>query len=72
MGACFARVQRIANQEKRIRARDEHIQEVHKIMVQLEEVNETRLRDLVRVEADIDKVKEENILLKQLMSDVSN
>ena len=72
MGACFARVQHIANQEERIRARDEHIQEVHKIMVQLEEVNETRLRDLVKVEADIGKVKEENILLKQLMSDVSN
>ena len=72
MAACFARVQRIANQEERIRARDKHIQEIHKIMVHLEEVNKTRLRDLVKVEADIGKVKEENIPLKQLMSDVSN
>ena len=72
MGACFARVQHIANQEECIRARDKYIQDVYKIMVQLEEVNETRLRDLVKVEADIRKVKEENILLKQLISDVSN
>ena len=72
MGACFARVQRIANQEERIRARDEHIQDVHKTMVHLEEVKKTSLRDLVKVEADIHKVEEENILLKQLMSDVSN
>ena len=65
MGACFARVQLIAAQEEYIAAQDMHIQELHERLVQLEEVNETRWRELC-------KTRDKNILLKQLMSNVSN
>ena len=72
MGACFASVQHIVNQEEYIRAQDMHIEDLHETMAHLEELNETRFRDLVKAEADLHKVTEKNILLKQLMSDVSN
>ena len=65
MGACFARVQRIAAQEELIKAQDMHIQELRERLDQLEKVNETQWRDLCMA-------RKENFLLKKLMSDVSN
>ena len=49
-----------------------HIQDLHETMCALEKVNETRFRDLDEAKVELRKVTEENILLKQLMSDVSN
>ena len=67
-----SRVQRIAAQEKYIKAQNMHIQDLHETMGHLEKVNEIWFRDLDEPKVDLRKVTEENILLKQLMSDVSN
>ena len=72
MGACLARVQRIVAQEEYIRAQEMHIQDLDKTMCNMEKVNDTRFRDLIEAKVELRKVTEENILLKQLMSDVSN
>ena len=72
MGACLARVQSIVAQEEYIRDREMHIQDLDKTMCAMEEVNDTRFRDLIEAKMELRKVTEENILLKQLMSDVSN
>ena len=72
MGACLARVQRIVAQEEYIRAQEMHIQDLDKTMCAMEEVNDNRFRDLIEAKVELRKVTEENILLKQLMSDVSN
>ena len=72
MGACFARVQRIAAQEELIKAQDMHIKELTERLVEQMEVNEIRFMDLVEAEAELCRATEEIVLLKRLMSDVSN
>ena len=72
MGACFARVQRIAAQEEFIEAQDMHIKELTERLVEQMEVNEIRFMDLVEAEAALCRATEEIVLLKRLMSDVSN
>ena len=72
MGACFARVQRIAAKEELIKAQDIHIQELKKSLVEEMKVNEIRFMDLCKAEAELCRAKEKIVLLKRLMYDVSN
>ena len=72
MGACFARVQRIAAQEELIEAQDMHFKELTERLVEQMEVNEIRFMDLVEAKAELVRATEKIVLLKRLMSDVSN
>ena len=87
MGACFARVQRIAHQEENIKAGKEIIQDAQESMVHFAERCEKQWEDfttsqykwnqylnetIVQLEEANNNLTKENIHLKQLMSEFYN
>ena len=87
MGACFARVQRIAAQEKIITKQTEIIEDLYWTMYKIGEATKTRWEDITTAQYEMSQhldetivqleevnktLTKENIHLKQLMSEFSS